>query len=87
MVTAVCYPRRMECARLSAVLALFWLGWSAEAPSPPPQPTPFWGSDTVYGNYSGDLLLGALFPVHQMGQSDAHCGRIQASPPQHDGTW
>ena len=40
--------------------------------------TPFWGSETVYGNYSGDILLGALFPVHQMGPSDSDCGRIQA---------
>ena len=41
--------------------------------------TPFWGTHTVYGNYSGDILLGALFPVHQMGPSDGECGRIQAS--------
>ncbi|XP_037075389.1 metabotropic glutamate receptor-like [Pollicipes pollicipes] len=38
--------------------------------------TPFWQSQPVFGNYSGDILLGALFPVHRMG-ADGLCGRIQ----------
>ncbi|XP_043242498.1 metabotropic glutamate receptor 3-like [Amphibalanus amphitrite] len=73
----------MELSGLTVELVLSWLvAELALAAALQPdhgvnQRPPFWGSHTVYGNYSGDILLGALFPVHQMGPSDADCGRIQ----------
>jgi hypothetical protein len=30
-----------------------------------------------YLNYSGDIMLGALFPIHHKGSGRADCGKIQ----------
>lgn len=33
----------------------------------------------VYVNISGDIVLGALFPVHRKGFLGQNCGKIQVS--------
>jgi hypothetical protein len=30
-------------------------------------------------NYTGDIMLGALFPIHHKGSGGAECGKIQVS--------
>jgi hypothetical protein len=30
-------------------------------------------------NYTGDIMLGALFPIHHKGSGGADCGKIQVS--------
>ena len=32
-----------------------------------------------YLNYTGDIMLGALFPIHHKGSGTAECGKIQVS--------
>lgn len=32
-----------------------------------------------YLNYSGDIVLGALFPIHHKGSGKTDCGKIQVS--------
>jgi hypothetical protein len=32
-----------------------------------------------YLNYTGDIMLGALFPIHHKGSGRADCGKIQVS--------
>jgi hypothetical protein len=32
-----------------------------------------------YLNYSGDIMLGALFPIHHKGSGKVDCGKIQVS--------
>ena len=34
---------------------------------------------SIYVNVSGDIVLGALFPVHRQGINGQNCGQIQVS--------
>ncbi|KAE8748197.1 hypothetical protein FOCC_FOCC005035 [Frankliniella occidentalis] len=46
-------------------------GWGAFGPTMAGVPSP------VYLNYSGDVMLGAMIPIHRRGPSGSDCGPIQ----------
>jgi hypothetical protein len=55
--------------RMLLVWSAVWLGLLA-APS---------SASRKYLNYTGDIMLGALFPIHHKGSRGVECGRIQVS--------
>jgi hypothetical protein len=55
--------------RMLLVWSAVWLGLLT-APS---------RASRKYLNYTGDIMLGALFPIHHKGSGGADCGKIQVS--------
>jgi hypothetical protein len=40
---------------------------------------PFSSGYRKFLNYTGDIMLGALFPIHHKGSGGTECGKIQVS--------
>lgn len=55
--------------RMLLVWSAVWLGLLAALSNASPK----------YLNYTGDIMLGALFPIHHKGSGGAECGKIQVS--------